>query len=299
MTTESAVSKSSDSRPWTIREVLEWTASFFREQKCDSPRLDAEILLAHVLKCPRIQLYVRYDVVLTDDQRSRMRELVRRRAAREPVAYLVGKREFFGLDFCVSPGVFIPRPETELLVVELVETLKEQPAAAVLELCVGSGCVSVAALVNLPQIQVTAVELFPEVLKVARHNAKTHGILNRIEFCEGDLYAALPKPVLFDAIVCNPPYIETREIDELQPEVRLHEPHAALDGGLDGLDVVRRVLAGAGSHLHPGGRLLVELSPETVFVAAKIAEHNDELENVTVLRDDSGANRFLSVFRKQ
>jgi release factor glutamine methyltransferase len=276
---------------------LEWTTNYFREQQCESPRLDAEILLAHVLNCPRIQLYVRYDIALSDDQRSRMRELVRRRAAREPVAYLVGKREFFGLEFSVSPGVFIPRPETEMLVVELVKTLKEQPAAAVLELCVGSGCVCVATSVNLPQIRITAVELFPEVLKVARENAARHGILNHIDFCEGDLYSALPKPVMFDAIVSNPPYIETRQLDKLQPEVRLHEPRAALDGGVDGLDIFRRIVEGAGSHLHPGGRLLVELSPETVLVAAEIAKQKHELDDITILRDDAGAFRFLSAYK--
>jgi release factor glutamine methyltransferase len=299
VTTESTDSQTVDSRPWTIRHVLEWTTNYFREQQCESPRLDAEILLAHVLNCPRIQLYVRYDVALTDDQRGRMRELVRRRAAREPVAYLVGKREFFGLDFQVSRGVFIPRPETELLVVELVKNLKEQPAASVLELCVGSGCVCVAAAVNLPQVRMTAVELFPDVLKVARENAEKHGILQRIQFCEGDLYAALQKPELFDAIVSNPPYIAASEIDGLQPEVSLHEPRTALDGGIDGLDIVRRILEGAGSHLHPGGRILMELSPETVFAAAELAEKNHDLDKVSILRDDAGASRFLSAYKRK
>lgn len=299
MTTEPSDSQTVDSRPWTIRHVLEWTTNYFREQQCESPRLDAEILLAHVLKCPRIQLYVRYDIALSDDQRSKMRELVRRRAAREPVAYLVGKREFFGLDFKVSPDVFIPRPETEMLVVELVKTLKEQPAATVLDLCVGSGCVCVSTSVNLPQVRMTAVELFPNVLKIARENAEKHGILDRIEFFQGDLYSALPEPVLFDAIVSNPPYIETPVLEKLQPEVRLHEPRTALDGGIDGLDVFRRILEGAGSHLRPGGRLLVELSPETVFAAAELAEKNKELNTVTILRDDAGASRFLSAYNRK
>jgi release factor glutamine methyltransferase len=298
MTSPASQSATAESHSWTIRQVLEWTTNYFRDQLCESPRLDAEILLAHVLQCPRIQLYVRYDLPLTDDQRSKMRELVKRRAAREPVAYLVGMREFYGLEFAVGPGVFIPRPETEWLVLELVKTLKERPAATVLELCVGSGCICVAAAVNLPQIRMTAVELFPDVLQKALQNADTHGIIERVAFHQGDLYSALPEPLLFDVIVSNPPYVTSRELGELQPEVRLHEPLTALDGGADGLAVCRRILAGAGAHLHPGGRLLMELSPETVRSAAELAGQTPELERISILRDDSGADRFLSVYRR-
>jgi release factor glutamine methyltransferase len=282
---------------WTVRRVLEWTTGYLAEHGSESPRLEAEILLAHARRCPRIQLYTHFDDVLADEVRATMRSLVQRRAKLEPVAYLVGHREFFSLDFEVTPDVFIPRPETETLVMETLAVAKQQPAARVLDLCTGSGCIAVAIAVNAPRTRVTAVEQSQAALALAHRNAQRHHVAERMQFRQGDLFLPLEPGSRFDVIVTNPPYVASDDTEHLEPGVRLHEPHAALFAGPDGLEVIRRIVAGAPQHLAPGGTLLIEFSPEQSEAVSRLLASGGEYTDITVLPDLSQQARAVRARR--
>jgi len=280
---------------WTIRRVLEWTSGYLREKGSDSPRLEAEVLLAYARGCPRIQLYTAYDEPLPDAVRAKMRELVQRRAAAEPVAYLVGHREFFGLSFRITPDVLIPRPETETLVMEALERLKLIERPRVLDLGTGSGCIAVSLAVNHSGAGITAVDISAAALAVARSNVEQHKVADRVELLEGDLYAPLPAGVKFDAIVSNPPYVRTDEMDGLQPEIRLHEPHLALVAGPEGLDVFRRIAGEAARWLTPTGFVLVEFSPEQAVAVQALFTPELSWQQSRIVNDTSGQPRALIV----
>ncbi len=285
----------SDTAEWTVRRVLDWTIGYLKEHGSESPRLEAEVLLAHACGWPRIQLYTHFEDVLSPDVRGRMRELVKRRAAHEPVAYLVGYREFFSLRFEVGPGVFIPRPETETLVLESLELLKSAPggdAPRVLDLCTGSGAVGVSIAVNSPQVRVTCVDLHEAPVAAASRNAAKQGVAERVEVLQGDLFGPLPADAKFLVIASNPPYVTTAEIEQLADDVKRYEPHAALDGGPDGLDVLRRIVADAAGHLVPGGWILFELSPDQADAAQQVLRDAGLVE-VSAVRDLSGAARVV------
>ena len=278
---------------WTVRRVLQWTTEYLAEHGSESPRLEAEILLAHARRCPRIALYTHFDEVLSDDARAAMRELVQRRANLEPVAYLVGHREFFSLDFEITPDVFIPRPETEALVVETLAAIQDKPSPRVLELCTGSGCLPIAVAVNAPRVAVTAVERSEPALMVARRNASRHDIADRVTFLEGDLFDPVDPAATFDVVVSNPPYVSEEDSDRLQPDVRMHEPHEALFAGRDGLDVIRRIIAAAPQYLVDGGTLLLEYSPEQAGDVQDLLFHTGRFEDVTILPDLSAQARAV------
>lgn len=292
-----SASSTSIDGPWTIRRVLEWTTGYLKERGSESPRLDAELLLAHARGCPRIQLYTAYDEPLPDAVRATMRELVQRRAAAEPVAYLIGQREFFSLPFHVTPAVLIPRPDTETLVMEALNVLKPRATPTVLDLGTGSGCIAIALAVNFPTARTTAVDLSNAALEVARRNAARHTVTDRIQFLEGDLFDPLPAGARFDAIVSNPPYVRTGEIPELQAEVRLSEPHGALDGGEDGLDIIRRIVDNAPSRLVPGGALLIECSPEQAAAVRGLLEQQGDFTSVGIRQDLSSQPRVVMARR--
>src|SRR5262245_26024610 len=185
---------------WTVGKIIDWTTGHLKKHGSESPRLEAEILLAHARNCPRIQLYVHYNELLSDGERVLMRDLVRRRAQAEPVAYLVGHREFFGLDFRVTPDVLVPRPETETLVLELITAAKLLGSPAILDVGTGSGCIAAAAAVNLPRARVTATDTSPAALAIARENAARHGVSDRIQLLQSDLLASLAGDAQFDVI---------------------------------------------------------------------------------------------------
>ncbi|HWL09092.1 MAG TPA: peptide chain release factor N(5)-glutamine methyltransferase [Planctomicrobium sp.] len=286
-------SGTSGEEPWTVKRILDWTIQFLKEKGSDTPRLDAEVLLAHARKCPRIQLYTQFDQPLTDEQRAVMRDLVRRRAAHEPVAYLVGHREFFSLSFLVRPGVFIPRPDTEILVMAALDVLKELPEpATLLDLCTGSGCVPVAIAKNSPKVRVTAVEKNPQVAEVTQANIDRHQVGDRVTLLVGDLFEPVSSESRFDVITSNPPYVQQGEIAELAPDIRDHEPHLALDGGPDGLDVIRCLASQSPKFLKPGGWLMFELSPEQASAGMEILKQNG-FNNVGVKNDLSGQARVV------
>jgi release factor glutamine methyltransferase len=283
----------SSEEPWTVKRILDWTIQYLKEKGSASPRLDAEVLLAHARRCQRIQLYTQFDQPLSDQERATMRELVKRRAAAEPVAYLVGHKEFFSLDFDTPPGVLIPRPDTETLVMAALDVLKTSPSLARgLDLCTGTGCVAIAIAKNHPGIEFTAVEISPQAFEVARANVARHQLESRIDLLSGDLFEPIPEGERFDLIVSNPPYVASGEIGELARDIREHEPHLALDGGPDGLDVIRRIVRESPRRLNPGGWLMLELSPEQAPAAIQLLQENG-FTSVTAKNDLSGQARVV------
>lgn len=232
---------------WTVRELLSWTTERFAELGLDEPRVDAEHLLARALDCTRMQLYLHHDRLLDEHARAGFRELVRRRLAREPVAYIEGSKGFHALDLelQVDRRVLIPRPETEHLVDWLLETLRPAPAPLmkVLDVGTGSGAIALAVAKARYEVTVTAVDASPDALALARDNAARLGLADRIEFVHSDLLDRVSDPPEgWAAIAANLPYIPSADVEQLAPEVRLHEPRTALDGGPDGLRFIRRLI---------------------------------------------------------
>jgi len=260
---------------WTIEAVVKWATDDFRARGIDNPRLDAEILLSHALGTNRMQLILDGKRPLAPDELARFRELVKRRRAREPVAYLLGQREFYGRPFRVDSRVLIPRPDTETLVdVALLRTRACSMSMRALDLCTGSGCVAITLARERPTSHVVGTDKSEGALALARENALRLGAYN-VSFRQGDLYDALPAaqeqakaPPRFDLVTANPPYIPSGEIATLMPDVREFEPRLALDGGDDGLAVARRVVADAPRVLVPGGVLAMEIEAEPSIAAA-------------------------------
>jgi release factor glutamine methyltransferase len=233
------------------------------QKDCESPRLDADVLLAHVLECKRIDLYgVRHEEIATDDVRKRYRELIRQRLEGCPVAYLVGRKEFFSLELEVTRDVLIPRPDSEMVVLECLKLAKTTPAARILDIGTGSGNLAIALAKNIPAADVTTIDISQKALDVAGRNAARHGLSERVRFLQGDLFAPIPAGETFDVIVSNPPYIPHGEIAELAPGVRDYEPHLALDGGPDGYAVFDRILRDAPRYLKEGDTLILEIGTE-------------------------------------
>lgn len=249
--------------PWTIQRLLTWTRAWLGKQGSASPRLDAELLLAHVLGCKRLDLLLRFDQPVTKDELAAYKALIRRRASLEPVAYILGKRAFHAIELEVSPAVLVPRPETEMLVDEVLAFLGRAPApaGAVLDLCTGSGCVALAIGAALGERgaprPLVASDASEPALAQARRNAAQLGLA--VEFHRGDLFDALPPGGRYAAIASNPPYVRSGDIAKLDRDVRDFEPRLALDGGADGLDLIERIIARAPQHLAPGGLLALEM----------------------------------------
>lgn len=277
---------------WTLGRVLAWAAKDFAGRGLDTPRLDAEILLAHALGLRRLDLYLRHEQPLTDAELSTLRGLVARRRQREPVAYIVGRRDFYGRSFAVDPRVLVPRPETEGLVELALKALPDDGASpSVADLCTGSGCVAVTLAAERPYLSVDAVDLSADALAVARGNADALGVGARVATWEGDLWAPLAGR-RFHLVTANPPYIPSPELDGLMPDVRDFEPRMALDGGPDGTALLGRLLADARAHLLPGATIVVELHWDQGPAAVALAEAAG-LVDAEATRDWSGHTRYL------
>ena len=279
---------------WTIGRLLQWSEGFFREKGIETPRLDAEVLLAHVLEKPRIYLYVHYDQPLDPGELAAYRGFVRRRAVREPVAYLLGERAFMGLTFVVSPAVLVPQPDTETLVSEAEKRLRGKSGARIADVGTGSGAIALSLLHALPDLTAAAVDVSLAALKVARENAARLALMDRVAFYEGDLLAPLLGQT-FDAILSNPPYIPRNDIAALPPEVQA-EPHLALDGGADGLDFYRRLTREAAAFLRPGGFLAVEAGQGEAAAILDMARANGWAE-VEIAQDLAGIDRVVTMYR--
>jgi len=259
------------SRTWTIRDVLDWATQDFAGRGIVSPRLDAELLVAKALETDRVGLYLDLNRPLVDQERSAIRPLVARRREREPVAYILGHRDFYGRRFKVTPDVLIPRPDTETLVDHALECIPEDAASRVLDVGTGSGAVAVTIAAERPLALVTATDISEAALKVASENAKQLEVANRIRFEHANLLSGVEQ---YDVIVSNPPYIAQSEMAALQAEIREHEPIAALEAGEDGLDVVRALLSASEPATASGAQMLIEIgATQAVSVVAFAAEH--------------------------
>ena len=287
-----AVGSRPDGDVWTIQRLLGWSQGHFAARGIDSPRLTAEVLLAHALRATRLSLYLEFDRPLDRAELSAFRELVRGRDAGRPTQHLVGGRDFFGHWFATDGRALVPRPETELLVEACLEAIPGDGAGrAALDLCAGGGCIGLTLLAERPALRLTAVELSPEAAALARENATALGLEARYELIEGDLYAPLPVHDRWSVIASNPPYVPTGEWATLPREVRDHEPRLALDGGADGLDVLRRLIDGARSRLEPGGLLALEIGEDQGPAVRALLEAGG-LTDARVTKDLAGQDRI-------
>jgi len=282
---------------WTVARLLAWTTGWLEGKGSDSPRLDAEVLLAHVLGRPRILLYTAFDEEVAEEPRTRFRELVRRRGAGAPVAYLVGGREFFSLPFAVTPQVLIPRPETEGLVVRVLDLCRKAPAPRIVDVGTGSGAIAVAVAKHLPQAIVAAGDVSAEALEVARANAARHGVAERIGFATGDLLAGAGLEGPWDVVVSNPPYVREDEFATLPQDVREHEPRVALVAGPRGVEVIERLAGEAAERLAPGGWLVLEAGPTVAADVERVLAATPGLEPGPTLPDLAGRPRVFQARR--
>jgi release factor glutamine methyltransferase len=287
---------------WTVGRLLAWTTDWLNARGSESPRLDAEVLLAHVRGCPRIALYTAFDTPVDEAQRARFRELVKRRGGGEPVAYLVGMKEFFSLPLRVSPAVLVPRPETEGLVVRAVDLAKELAAHGVtapriVDVGTGSGAIAIALAKQLPTAVITAVDVSAAAVAVARDNAAHLGVADRITFLESELLTHPQAAGPWDLIVSNPPYVREDEFASLPPDVREHEPREALVAGPTGVEIVARLAAAAAERLVPGGWLLMEIGPAVATAAEQAVAGVPGLIAGPTLRDLAGLPRIVQARR--
>ncbi|MCL4157893.1 UNVERIFIED_CONTAM: hypothetical protein GTU68_054654 [Idotea baltica] len=279
-------------QPWTIKRLLDWTVEFFQKANSPSSRLDAEVLLAEAMGCQRISLYTRFDEVPGDEQLVNFRSWVKRRAAGEPVAYLVGHREFYSLSFNVDANVLIPRPETEHVVMSALEVameIKDRPIRII-----DVGTEQLKDQQKIESLSIAATDVSLEALEVAKSNAAKHEVADCVRFFSGDLLEALPngsKPV--HLIVSNPPYIGTGEINTLDENVKDHEPHVALFGGEKGTELIEKLIVQSKSMLLPGGALIFETSPINIDRCVELVRAQPEYKSVSVEKDFSGHQRVV------
>jgi release factor glutamine methyltransferase len=258
----------------TVLEAIQKSTEFLAKKGVDSPRLQTELLLAHLLKMPRMKLYLNFERALTTTETDALREFIRRRSQREPLQHITGSTSFCGYEIAVSRHVLVPRPETELLAElgwQFLSTINSQPSTC-LDFCTGSGCIAIALAAKSPDAKIVATDISPGALALARENAARNNVAERIEFLQGDRFKSLPDDARFDLILSNPPYIPSTEIATLQPEVRNFDPRIALDGGADGLEFYRLIAAQAKALLKPNGKIMVEFGDGQAEAIRKIFE---------------------------
>ncbi|MBQ9365078.1 MAG: peptide chain release factor N(5)-glutamine methyltransferase [Schwartzia sp.] len=282
---------------WTIGRILKWTEQYFSRHGIDTPRLDAEVLLSHLLNKKRIYLYVNFEKPLSNDELASYRDFIKRRCNREPVAYIVGEKEFMGLPFAVSPSVLVPQPDTETLVGAVMDRLKGEHEEHILDIGTGSGAIILSLLHFMPLLTGTATDISSDALDVATANAVALDVMSRVKFLEGDLIAPIKgSDETFDAIVSNPPYIKTDEIKTLSPEVQA-EPHLALDGGADGLNYYRRIISDAPAFIKDGGFLAFEVGSEQAKDVIALAENAGKWSKTEKISDLRGLARVVILWK--
>lgn len=282
---------------WTIQRLLTWTTDFFRERGIESPRLDAEVLLSALLGRDRMYLYVHFDEPLEPEELARFRGYVKERAAHVPLAYVLGRREFMGLDFRVTRDTLIPRPDTEILVQCAVDFLCARleagaTACTIADIGTGTGAIALSTLHYTEGTRADAVDISPAAAAVARENAERLGLTERIDIHVGDLLAPLAGG-RYDMILSNPPYIPTADIATLMPDVRSYEPHLALDGGTDGLNIYRRLMADAPALLNEGGAIAVEVGIDEAAAVGALAMAHSRIVRTETLKDLGGIERVV------
>ena len=276
----------------TVLELLTLTSDYFAKKGIPSPRLDAEVLMAYLIGKDRVGVYCSYDQPLQDPEIDRFRDLVRRRINREPVAYIIGKKEFFGRDFLVTPAVLIPRPDTETLVETALELLKSQTAPAICDVGTGSGCIGLTLLKQHPTATLFATDISPDAAAIARQNADMLELSDRVEIATGPYFAGTDQT--FDLIVSNPPYIPLGDKPTLAPEITEFEPQQALYGGDDGLDIIRELIAQSLIRIRPGGSLLIEIGAGQAENVLALLEKTATFGSVKAFRDLAGTKRVAA-----
>lgn len=285
---------------WTIGRILKWTEQYFKDKGIESPRLDAEVLLAHVLEKQRIYLYVHFDEPLQPGELAAYREMIKKRVLRVPVAQILGEKEFMGLTFKVTADTLVPRPDTEILVQAAVDRLRamagEEPLRFA-DIGTGSGAICLSVLHYLSDTVADTVDISPAARAVAEENAASLGLADRVTFHTGDLLQPL-SGISFAAILSNPPYIPEADIATLAPEVRLKEPHTALSGGQDGLDFYRRLAKEAPAMLVPGGFTAFEVGIHQAGDVTDLLKANPLIDRTEILPDYAGIDRVVVGWRK-
>lgn len=286
-----------EAESWTIGRLIAWTTDFLRRNGSESPRLEAEILLAHALGWPRVKLYMNINEEVGASGRTEFRNLVRKRSEGAPVAYLVGHKEFYSLDFEVNPAVLIPRSDTETLVMTFLELAKPMTDPLCVDVGTGSGCVPVACAMHHPTARFVAIDISEPASELARRNVEKHGLTERIEVRVGNLLEPLKTGESPDFILSNPPYIPSSEIPKLERNVQEYEPHSALDGGPDGLEIVRKLVEEAVGKLKSGGRLLIEIGFDQGETVRSIYSGDPNWANVDLRKDLAGIHRVVVLTR--
>lgn len=295
---------------WTIGRILKWTEHFFQEKGIESPRIDAEVLLGHVLKKERIYLYVHFEEPLQPEELTAYREAIKKRVQRVPVAYIIGRREFMGLTFHVTEDTLVPRPDTEILVQAAVERLKKREGDVhFADIGTGTGAICLSVLTYVPDATADTVDISEAARKVAEENAAAFGLTDRITFYTGDLLVPLREAqadtgagsadeARYDAILSNPPYIPDADIEQLAPEVRCKEPRTALAGGPDGLAFYRRLIADSPALLADDGFLAVEVGIHQAKAVAQMATDSGNFARTEILKDYGGVERVVVAWKK-
>ncbi|MHC4213900.1 MAG: peptide chain release factor N(5)-glutamine methyltransferase [Planctomycetota bacterium] len=285
---------------WTIQRLLNWITEHFAEHNVDSPRLSAELLLSHVLGVKRIDLYTQFDKIVSENHLDKLHELVKRCGEHEPLAYLIGRTEFYSLDIKVNPDCMIPRPETELLVERAIEFIRKREGKQfVCDLCTGSGCIAVAIAKNCSNANIVATDICDSALSVAAENVANHDADERVTLLCGDLFAPIIEGLdntEFDLVVCNPPYVSSAEYEVLDKNVKDYEPKRALWAGVDGLDIYRRIAERVDEFLKPDAALMLEigyaqgravrelLGQTGIFAEIKIEKDNQNNDRIVIAK---------------
>ena len=280
-------------KTWRVLDLIQWTTEYFKRCDIPGPRLDAELLLSHVLETSRLQLYLRFEMPVYPEHLAAFRELIKKRVAHAPVSYLTNRKEFFSLDFYVDSRVLIPRPETEVLVENVLQT--QETPCQLIDIGTGSGAIAISLAVNRPEWEMIATDISADALEVAQKNSVAHGCADRLTFLQGNLFEPLedlPDP-RFDWIVSNPPYVSTAEYPSLLPDVRDHEPESALLAGADGLGVITCILEDAPRFLKPGGRVGLEIGHNHGPDVQDIVQSNSAYVGCQVINDYAGVERVV------
>lgn len=286
---------------WTIKRLLQWTTDHFEKVGSENARLDAEVLLSEALQCQRIMLYTRFEEIPEGENLTKFRAWVKQRIAGEPVAYIVGHKEFYSLKFTVNASVLIPRPETEHVVVEALEAVKEiaDRPVRIIDVGTGSGCVAVSLASHIEQCKIAAIDISADAISVASQNITDHLVDDKVKCFTGDLLDALPagsQPV--HLIVSNPPYIGRNETDTVEDSVLKYEPELALFGGEEGTEIISRLVQQAEPMLLPGGRLIFETSPSIFDACLAIVKSSDDFEVEKSVKDYAGLRRVIVAKRR-
>ncbi|MBI1923586.1 peptide chain release factor N(5)-glutamine methyltransferase [Candidatus Poribacteria bacterium] len=280
-------------KTWRVIDLIQWTTEYFERHNIPTPRLDAELLLGHLLQKSRLQLYLHFETPVFQEQLSAFRELVKKRVDHTPVSYLTNHREFMSLNFYVDGRVLIPRPETEILVETVLQSQKGK--CRLIDIGTGSGAIAISLAVNCPDSEIVATDLSADALIVAQQNAALHHCADRLTFLQGNLFepAQELESQRFDWIVSNPPYVSEEDFPTLSPDVRDHEPKIALIAGGDGLDIIRRLVADAPRFLNPHGQLIMEIGYNQSGAVQQLIQSNPAYNECQVIKDYSGIERVV------